>query len=933
MTAMLPRPRRNRAMIVAVLLLGTLGVLSPARASAAGGTLPSGFRDQVVFSGLTMPTNVEFAPDGKVFVAQKNGIIQLYDSISDPSPVIFADLSAEVHDQWDRGLLGLALPPDYPTTPWVYVLYSYDAPPGQTAPYWHDVCPDPNNGNCVVTNRLSRLPVDATGTQLAGVEQVLVTGWCQQYPSHSAGDLHFGPDGALYVSAGDGASFLAVDYGQTGNPVNPCGDPPGGAMNPPTAQGGALRAQNVRSSANPVPLNGSLLRVDATGKAMPDNPAAGSTDLNARRIVGYGLRNPFRYAFRPGTSEVWIADVGWGTWEEIDRIAAPTASVTNFGWPCYEGQLPQDGYQSANLQLCQTLYSGAGQTPPYYTYNHANQVVPGESCPTGGGSSITGLAFYPTTGGAYPSSYAGALFFADYSRKCVWAMLPGANGLPDKANIVTFLSGGVSPVDLVVGPGNDLYYVDIAGGAVHRIRYYPNDQPPNAVLSAKPTSGSAPLTVAFDGTGSTDPDAGDQGQLTYAWDFGDGTGATIPTVSHTYAAVGTYTARLTVTDPLGATDTATVSISAGNDAPTAVIDSPSGSLTWAVGDTIAFSGHASDPQQGTLPASALTWTLILHHCITLTDCHNHPMNTFTGVASGSVIAPDHDYPSYVEIQLTATDAGGLSHTTSVSVHPRPVDLTFTTNPAGLKLTVGSTSQSTPFTLTAIQGATLSISAPTPQSAGGSSYGFCFWSDAGAQTHLTIAPKTATSYTATYNTGPCGPPPGVQLSLRSHANSRYVTAANGGSSALIATATSVGWWEKFDVVDAGGGYVALRSLANGRFVTAENAGTQPLIANRDSVGAWEKFQLVNNPDGSLSLRANANGRYVTADNAGTQPLIANRSAIGAWEQFDPLTAPTAHTVLTAHANGLRVSAENAGTQPLIANRSAASWWEQFDLSTG
>jgi glucose/arabinose dehydrogenase/PKD repeat protein len=922
----LPRRRITRTALAATLLplLPCLLFFLPLPpASAAVITLPAGFRDEVVFSGLTMPTNVEFAPDGKVFVAQKNGIIKAYSSITDPDPVVFADLSAEVHDQYDRGMGGLALAPNFPTDPSVYVMYPYDAPPGQTAPYWHDVCPNPNDGSCLITNRLSRLTADATGLHMTGSEQVLLSGWCQQYPGHSADDVRFGPDGALYVTAGEGASFTVVDYGQTGNPVNPCGDP----LN----QGGALRAQNVRSSANPVPLNGSLLRLNpGTGEAMPDNPAAGSPDPNARRIVGYGLRNPFRYAFRPGTHEVWLGDVGWDTWEEIDRVPDPTASVTNFGWPCYEGPNPQPGYQSANLALCQSLYSGAGQTAPYYAYKHSDQVVAGESCPAGG-SAITGLAFYPTSGGAYPSTYAGALFFADYSRKCIWAMLPGADGLPDKNNIVTFLSGSVSPVDLVIGPGNDLYYVDVAGGAVHRIRYYPNDQPPNAVLAANPTSGSAPLTVAFDGTGSTDPDPGDQAQLTYAWDFGDGTpGATTPTVSHTYTAAGTYTAKLTVTDPYNATDTSTVTISAGNDAPAAVIDSPSGSLTWSVGDTISFSGHATDAQQGALPPSALTWTLILHHCVTLTDCHVHPMNTFAGVASGSVIAPDHDYPSYVEIQLTATDAGGLSGTASVSVHPKPVELAFTTNPAGLRLAVGSTSQVTPFTVTAIQGATVSVSAPTPQSSGGSDYGFCFWSDAGAQTHLTIAPRTATSYTATYNGGPCGPQPGMQLSLRSRANTRYVTAENGGTSALIANRSAVGFWEKFDVVDAGGGFVALRSLANGRFVTAEDAGAGPLIANRAGVGAWEKFQLVNNPDGSVSLKANANGRYVTAENAGGSALVANRTAIGAWEQFDPLTAPSAHTALKAHANGRQVSAESGGAAALVANRSAVSWWERFDI---
>ena len=70
---------------------------------------------------------------------------------------------------------------------------------------------------------------------------------------------------------------------------------------------------------------------------MPDNPLAGSSDLNARRIIAYGVRNPFRLTIRPGTNEVWLGDVGWNNWEEINRIADPLGSVENFGWPCYEG--------------------------------------------------------------------------------------------------------------------------------------------------------------------------------------------------------------------------------------------------------------------------------------------------------------------------------------------------------------------------------------------------------------------------------------------------------------------------------------------------------------------------------------------------------------------------------------------------------------------
>ena len=94
-----------------------------------------------------------------------------------------------------------------------------------------------------------------------------------------------------------------------------------------------------------------------TGAPMAGNPFASNPNVNAQRIVAYGLRNEFRFAFRPGTNELWAGDVGWNTWEEINRIPNATDNVAeNFGWPCYEGDAAQSGYDGANLNVCETLY-------------------------------------------------------------------------------------------------------------------------------------------------------------------------------------------------------------------------------------------------------------------------------------------------------------------------------------------------------------------------------------------------------------------------------------------------------------------------------------------------------------------------------------------------------------------------------------------------
>ena len=417
--------------------------------------------------------------------------------------------------------------------------------------------------------------------------------------------------------------------------------------------------------------------------------------------------------------------------------------IENFGWPCYEGAGRQSGYDGANLSICESLYAGSSfgaMTAPFYTYSHSAKVVTNETCPTGS-SAIAGLAFYG--GGAYPTQYQGALFFADYNRDCIWAMLPDGTGVPDPNNRQTFVAAASNPVQLTIGPGGDLFYVDLDGGRIMRVQF----KAPDAIVAATPTSGAAPLFVTFSGTGSTDPD----GQpLQFAWDldndgaFDDGSQST---ATYTYVAAGTVTARLRVTDTDGLTDTATVTINVGNGSPTATIAAPLPTRTWQVGEQISFSGSGTDPEQGTLPASAMTWTLIMQHCPS--DCHPHTIQQYDGVASGQFIAPDHEYPSYLQLQLSVRDSAGATNTAMVDLQPKVVDLTFESAPAGLQLVLGASSKVAPFTERVIVGSSNSVGASSPQVLGGQDYAFSSWSDGGAQAHNIVAPATPATYRAVF----------------------------------------------------------------------------------------------------------------------------------------------------------------------------------------
>ena len=582
--------------------------------SSGGGN----FTFTTAYRGLTTPTAIEFAPDGRAFVAEKSGVIKAFDYYDDLTPDVVYDLQNLVFDGGDNGLLGMALDPNFATNGHLYILYSYD---------YHDL--QAQDDPKLTTARLSRIEIDSNNN-MVGNELVLIDEqWCNRYQTHTIGTLMFGPDGALYAGGGDGARFSQADIGLFNN---------GCDQSDPTNEGGALRSLDILTPGDPFTLDGTIIRLDAADiSALETTPLVGDATpaWALDKIIAYGLRNSFRWDFRPGTNEIWIGDVGWNTWEEINIIDdyADTNTTENFGWPCYEGDpngsAIQPSYDATNVPLCEDLYSGTivtDLTEPFFAYQHE---VAGWNCPQSQGGSISALTFYDGTSN-YPSAYDGAFFFGDYSRRCIAVMFPDGSQVGiDPLSATPLASDGVFPVQIKTGPDGALYYVDIAFGEVKRLTYLGGNQPPVADFTATPTDGPDPLAVSFDASASSDPNLG---TLMFEWDF-EGTGNwTAPSASATANynySYGTYTARLRVSDPQGATDEAEVIINSGNTPPTAAITAievcraanpttdcaPYDDLTrrWHVGDTINVTGTATDAEDGDLTAS-IDWTVLLYHC-------------------------------------------------------------------------------------------------------------------------------------------------------------------------------------------------------------------------------------------------------------------------------------------------------------------------------
>ena len=252
-------------------------------------TLPSGFTETIVDSGIDSPTAMAFAPDGRIFFAEKGGALRI---VKNGSTLSTPALTLSTTTGGERGFIGLALDPAFGTAGnnFVYVHYSVPGSP--------------------VHNRVSRFTISGD-TVNAGSEQVLLEldpqGSTDAHFDHNGGAIHFGPDGKLYITVGDNRQNLL--------------------------------GKDVTALTN---LYGKVLRINKDGNIPNDNPFYNTASGKYRSIWARGLRNPYTFAHQPGTGRMFINDVGEAAWEEINEGQAGA----HYGWPATEGPTGNAAYET-----------------------------------------------------------------------------------------------------------------------------------------------------------------------------------------------------------------------------------------------------------------------------------------------------------------------------------------------------------------------------------------------------------------------------------------------------------------------------------------------------------------------------------------------------------------------------------------------------------
>ena len=525
-----------------------------------------------------------------------------------------------------------------------------------------------------IHNRLSRFTASAANPNVVepGSEQVLIDFDELSSIYHNAGSLHFGPDGKLYVAVGD--NVRGVVSQQLDN------------------------------------LWGKILRVNSDGTAPPDNPFFNQATGINRAIYAIGLRNAFTFAFEKATGRMYASEVGNELWEEIDDVTAGG----NYGWPDTEGPTNDPRFDG-----------------PIYAYEHEG------IC-----NAITGALFYEPSAGApnaLPAEYHGRFFFGDLCGGIDAGMGGGWIKTidPDTREVRDFGTSIQRPVDFDTGPDGSLYYLSNSrpgsAGHVTRIRFAGAGTDLNITVPPQDLSVAVgrPATFSVQASGS--------GTLSYQWQRDNGAGfaniagatsAQYQLPSATLADNGA-TFRVIVSDGTRSvtSDAATLTV-INSTPPTATITAPPAGTLFSGGQTITFSGTASDLEEGPLPPSAYTWRV---DYIT-GDLERPAVDAFGGATGGSFTAasqtPFTGTDVRYRIHLTVRDSAGLETGTFVDVLPAVQNLRLDATPAGrgLRLTLDGQPVRTTADVPGVAGVERVLVAPATQTVNGVTYNFVQWSD-------------------------------------------------------------------------------------------------------------------------------------------------------------------------------------------------------------
>jgi glucose/arabinose dehydrogenase len=719
----------------------------------AAQTLPSGFTSTLV-TAVSAPTAIAFLPDGRMLITTQGGALRVFENgvlVTTPALQFNGNSTGsepKICTGSEQGLLGIAVDPAFATNNYIYLFYtarngSNCGGVDYTSANSADGTPTGTySGANRKANRVSRFVLGSNNVVTPSSETILVDRMPARGTNHNAGDVHFGKDGYLYISIGDGGT----DYSG--------GSPGSGGGND------AARDKHV--------LTGKILRVTRDGGIPPGNPftgagtgrcnVTGATTIgnHCQETYAWGLRNPFRFAMDPNVSSTrfFINDVGQGSREEINLNQAGA----DYGWNCSEGSV-----SNSTTGACSPTPSG--MVEPYFDYGRTSG---SGGLTVGGCASITGGAVVPN--GVWPTPWQGKYIFADYVCGGVFAIdataavTLGPGGTTNQATEFVVGLGTNSATSLRFGPdgsGTALYYTSYAGSSadgIWKITYSAsgNVAPSVASLTANPASSSgAPLNTTLTASAS-DPNVGDV--LTFFWEFGDGTTSTTSTntTSKTFNANGNYTVRVRARDDKFAfSNYAETVVQVGNTPPTPTITSPNSGFQYSVGQTVMLTGSATDAQDGPLSASALTWNVILHH-----DTHTHPFLTDqVGNNIQFQAPPPEDLSaatnSYLEVTLTATDSGGLTTTVTRDILPLKRDLTVQSTGnvgaavTGLKVSLNGTVITTPQTVTVWSGWQLPVTV-ADQNLGANGYRFNTWSDGGARSHNYNTPNNNSTLTVNFN---------------------------------------------------------------------------------------------------------------------------------------------------------------------------------------